>query len=168
MDFPQPYRLRSADALNRFDCGNLGMSAWLKRHALQAQFADACKTFVINKDGEIIGYYSLKVGQIETSTASRRIAQGLGKYPIPIIILARLAVDLAYQSKGIGRVLLLDAIRRTLFISESVGVRALITHPIDASAAQFYSKFGFEPAPFLETRYLALLLKDARRLINHS
>src|SRR3546814_8897645 len=80
------------------------------------------------------------------------------------LILARLAVDLDYQRRGLGFSLLQDAIRRTLAIAEQAGIRALLTHPIDAEAEAFYRKFGFESAPVHE-RQLMLLLKDARRFV---
>jgi len=86
------------------------------------------------------------------------------RYPIPLVILARLAVDLDYQRKGLGSSLLQDAIARTVAIAEQAGIRALLTHPIDAAADAFYRRFGFEPTPAHE-RQLILLLKDARRFV---
>jgi len=84
-------------------------------------------------------------------------------YPIPLVILARLAVDLDYQGQGLGFSMLQDAIRRTIAIADQAGIRALLTHPIDAVAEAFYRCFGFESTPAHE-RQLILLLKDARRL----
>ena len=86
----------------------------------------------------------------------------MGQYPIPLVILARLAVDLDYQKQGIGYSMLQDAIRRTISIAEQAGIRALLTHPIDEDAEAFYRRFGFESTPTHE-RQLILLLKDARR-----
>ncbi len=108
------------------------------------------------------GYFSLTVGQIDTLEVPERIRRGMVQYPIPLVILARLAVDLDYQRQGLGFSMLQDAIRRTLAIAEQAGIRALLTHPIDASADAFYRRFGFEPTPETE-RQLILLLKDARR-----
>jgi len=88
----------------------------------------------------------------------------MGQYPIPLVILARLAVDLDYQKQGLGFSLLQDAIMRTVAISEQAGIRALLTHPIDAEAEAFYRRFGFEPTP-AHDRQLILLLKNARRYI---
>ena len=81
-----------------------------------------------------------------------------------MVILARLAVSLPDQGKGIGTGMLQDAIRRTAVIAEVAGVRALLTHPIDDEASRFYQRFGFEPSPLREQQLL-LLLKDARRLV---
>ncbi len=110
----------------------------------------------------MLGYYSLTVGQIDTIEAPERVRRGMGQYPIPLIILARLAVDLDYQKRGIGFSLLQDAIRRAVAVAEHAGIRALLTHPLDAEAEAFYKRFGFESIPENE-RALILLLKDARR-----
>ena len=89
----------------------------------------------------------------------------MGSYPVPVVILARLAVSLQSQGKGIGMGMLQEAIQRTLAIADQAGVRALLTHPIDEEASRFYRRFGFEPSPMREQQLL-LLLKDARRLLS--
>lgn len=111
----------------------------------------------------VAGYYSLTVGQIDTLEAPERVRKGMGQYPIPVIILARLAVDRDHQGRGLGWSLLQDAILRAVAVSEQAGIRALLTHPIDADAEVFYRRFGFESTPGNE-RQLILLLKDARRM----
>ncbi|MDO4905666.1 MAG: GNAT family N-acetyltransferase [Lautropia sp.] len=103
-------------------------------------------------------------GQIDTLDAPERIRKGMGQYPIPVVILARLAVSLQDQGRGIGIGLLQDAIRRTLLIAEQAGIRAKLTHPIDEDAARFYTRFGFIGSPLREQQLL-LLLKDARRWV---
>lgn len=87
----------------------------------------------------------------------------MGQYPVPVVILARLAVSTQGQGRGIGFGLLQDAIRRILLIAEQAGIRAMLTHPIDEEAACFYTRFGFIVSP-LRAQQLLLLLKDARRL----
>ncbi|MDT8439816.1 MAG: GNAT family N-acetyltransferase, partial [Wenzhouxiangellaceae bacterium] len=104
---------------------------------------------------------SLTVGQVDTLDAPERIRKGMGQYPIPVVILARLAVNLQDQGRGIGIGLLQDVIRRTLLIAEQAGIRAMLTHPIDEEAARFYNRFGFVASPLREQQ-LVLLLKDAR------
>lgn len=93
--------------------------------------------------------------------APERIRKGMGQYPIPVVILARLAVSLQAQGTGIGIGLLQDAIKRTLLIAEQAGIRAMLTHPIDEDAARFYKRFGFQASP-LQQDQLLLLLKDTR------
>ena len=88
----------------------------------------------------------------------------MGQYPLPVVILARLAVSVADQGRGIGFGLLQDAIRRTMLIAEQAGIRAMLTHPIDEEAARFYTRFGFIASPLREQQLL-LLLKDARRWV---
>ncbi len=150
--------------LKSFDCGRPPMNEWLIRYALQAQASGSAKTFVVVADDRVVGYYSLTVGQVDTMEAPERIRKGMGHYPIPVVILARLAVSIHYQGHGIGRGLLQDAIRRTLTVAEQAGIRALPAHPLDDNAARFYLRFGFVPSPLREQQLL-LLLKDARRLL---
>lgn len=88
----------------------------------------------------------------------------MGQYPVPVVILARLAVSREHQGRGIGIGMLQDAIRRTLVIAEQAGVRAMLTHPIDEDATRFYTRFGFIASPLREQQLL-LLLKDARRWV---
>ena len=99
-------------------------------------------------DGErVAGFFSLTVGQVDTLEAPERIRKGMGQYPLPVVILARLGVAVQDQGRGIGIGLLKDAIRRALMISDQAGIRALVTHPMDKVAARFYGRFGFEPSP---------------------
>ena len=151
--------------LASFDCGKSTLNEWLVRRALQAQSAGSAKTFVVTDDDRVVGSFSLTVGQVDTLDAPERISKGMGPYPIPVVLLARLAVSLQDQGKGIGIGLLQDAIRRTLAIAEHAGIRALLTHPIDQDASRFYTRFGFISSPLREQQLL-LLLKDARRLIH--
>jgi GNAT superfamily N-acetyltransferase len=157
---PEP--LGAQHNLEGFDCGKLSLNDWLIRHARQAQGAGSSKTFVATDDDRLVGYFSLTVGQIDTLDAPDRIRKGMGHYPLPVVILARLAVSKNDQGRGIGFGLLQDAIRRTVLIGEQAGVRAMLTHPIDKEAAAFYTRFGFIQSPLREQQLL-LLLKDAKR-----
>lgn len=163
MNFAAPQPLGTSHRLEEFDCGKPALTDWLLHHARQAQGSGSARTFVTCNQNRVAGYYSLTVGQIDTLEAPERIRRGMGQYPIPLVILARLAVDLDYQKRGLGFSLLQDAITRTVAIADQAGIRALLTHPIDAAADAFYRRFGFEPTP-LQERQLILLLKDARRL----
>jgi predicted N-acetyltransferase YhbS len=88
----------------------------------------------------------------------------MGRFPLPVVILARLAVTRENHGRGIGVGMLQDAIRRTLVIAEQAGIRAILTHPIDEDAARFYTRFGFTASP-LRQQQLLLLLKDARKIL---
>jgi predicted N-acetyltransferase YhbS len=156
-----PVPLERKHALSDFDCGKPWLNEWLIRHALQSQGSGSAKTFVALDGSRVAGYFSLTVGQIDSLEATERIRKGMGQYPIPVVILARLAVSITDQGRGIGRGMLQDAIRRTLLISEQAGIRALLTHPLDPEAERFYLRFGFVKSPVREGQ-LVLLLKDAR------
>ena len=164
MTLRRPEPLGAHHRLDGFDCGKPALNDWLLRHARQAQTSGSAKTFVVADDDRVEGYFALTVGQIDTLEAPERIRRGMGQYPIPVVILARLAVSLRDQGKGIGTGMLQDAIRRTLIIAEQAGIRAMLTHPIDENAARFYSRFGFVASPVREQQ-LILLLKDARRWV---
>ena len=162
MRAPEP--LNNKSPLAGFDCGKPSLNDWLLRHALQAQGSGSARTFVVTDSASVLGYYSLVVGQVEPIEATERIRKGVGQYPIPVMLLARLAVSTAAQGQGIGMGLLQDAIRRTLNVAEQAGIRALLTHPIDDDAARFYQRFGFEASP-LGQGQLLMLLKDAKRWV---
>ena len=159
-----PQALDAGHPLDGFDCGRPALNEWLVRHARQAHASGSARTYVVVDDQRIAGYFSLSVGQIDSLEAPDRVRKEMGNYPIPVVILARLAVSLADQGRGIGVGMLQEAIRRTLAISDLAGVRALLTHPIDEAAERFYVRFGFEASPAREQQ-LILLLKDARRLL---
>ena len=164
MSFSAPQALGLSHRLEEFDCGKPALTEWLLHHARQAQGSGSARTFVVCEQDRVAGYYSLTVGQIDTLEAPERIRRGMGQYPIPLVILARLAVDVDYQRRGLGFSLLQDAIVRTVSISDQAGIRALLTHPLHAEADTFYRRFGFESTP-THDRQLILLLKDARRLM---
>lgn len=161
MSLRGPESLEARHRLESFDCGKPALNEWLLRHARQAQGSGSAKTFVVADVDRVVGYFSLTVGQVDTLEAPERIRKGMGQYPIPVVILARLAVSIQDQGKGIGFGMLQDAIRRTLLIAEQAGIRAMLTHPIDEEASSFYTRFGFIASPLSEQQLL-LLLKDAR------
>jgi GNAT superfamily N-acetyltransferase len=159
-----PETLGPRHRLEGFDCGKPPLDDWLARHARQAQSGGSAKTFVVCENDRVVGYYSLTVGQVDVLDAPERVRKGMGQYPIPVVVLARMAVCRRDQRRGIGVGLLQDAIRRTLSIAEQAGIRAMLTHPIDEDAARFYARFGFIASPLREQQLL-LLLKDARRWV---
>jgi GNAT superfamily N-acetyltransferase len=160
-----PQALNAKHQLGDFDCGKPALNDWLVRHAMQAQSSGSARTCVVVEGDRVVGYFSLAVGQADAMEVPDRIRKGMGSYPIPVVILARLAVSLQDQGKGIGVGMLQEAIRRTIGIADQAGVRALLTHPIDEEASRFYQRFGFESSPIREQQLL-LLLKDARKLLS--
>lgn len=164
MTLSRPEPLGADHQLEGFDCGKPALDDWLLRHARQAQSSGSAKTFVVADGARVAGYFSLTVGQVDTLDAPERIRKGKGQYPVPVVILARLAVSRQDQGHGIGLGLLRDAIRRTMLIAEQAGIRAMLTHPIDEEAAKFYARFGFIASP-LSAQQLLLLLKDVRRWV---
>jgi len=147
-----------------FDCGYALLNDWLRRYALQNQRANAAKTFVVCQGRQVIGYYSLAVGAVDHGAATARVRKGLARHPVPVMVLARLAVDLHYQGKKIGRCLLRDAILRTLQVADIAGIRAIFINVKDERARGFYERFGFEPSP-IHSLQLMLLIKDCQKTI---
>ena len=151
--------------LTEFSCGRAALDDWLKTHALQAGSSGTANTFVLlDGNASLTGYYSLLMGRIAVVEAIERVRKGTGRYPIPVIILARLAVDQRFQGQGIGRALLRDAVIRGVNISKEVAFRAIVTHPIDEEAANFYTKFGFQQSP-ISSGQLMILVKDVRKAL---
>lgn len=160
----KPVPLDNKIEINNFDSGNQNLDTWFIKHAKQASGSSSAKTYVVFDDDSPVAFYSLTVGQVEQSKVPKRVAQGMGNYHIPVIILARMAVSKNFQGKNIGRRMLQDAIKRSLMVANEVGVRAIITHPIDDKTESFYKHFGFEESPLRE-KQLVLLLKDAKRAL---
>lgn len=114
-------------------------------------------------DQTIVGYYSLAVGQVAYSDAPNRLGKGLAHHPIPIMLLARLAVSATWQGRSLGSGMLKDAMRRTLQAADIAGIRAVAVHAQDEAARSFYEHFGFVPSP-TDPLHLFLLIKDIRRI----
>jgi GNAT superfamily N-acetyltransferase len=147
-----------------FDCGQPELNRFLKRYALISQKAGSAQTYVVCRGSRVVGYYSLTVGSVAYSEAPERISKGIARYPVPLMILARLAVDSTEQGKGLGAALLKDAMLRTLNAAGIAGIRALFVHAKDEDARRFYEHFDFRPSP-TDPRHLYCLIKDVRRLL---
>lgn len=157
-------KLRREHVLDAFDCGQLDLNAWLIRHALQNQGASAAQTYVGLVNDALVGYYSLAAGQVEYADAPERLCKGLARNPVPIMLLARLAVHKDWQGKGIGRALLRDAVLRTIQAADIAGIRALAVHAKDDKARQYYEQFDFIPSP-TDPLHLFVLLKDLSKIV---
>lgn len=152
-----------------FDCGSVAQSEWLVQHALQAHRAGLSRVYVVRvlgqPDARVVGYYALAAGSVAPADASRRMMQGAGRYHQPVVILTRLGVDRAVQGAGLGRALVVDALRRIAAASEVIGVRALLIHCESEAARDFYLRLAkFDPSP-TDPMHLLLMIKDLRRAL---
>lgn len=147
-----------------FDCGKAELDHFLKRFALTSQLSNQAQTYVLCRGKTVIAYFSLTVGQASHQDAPRRITEGLGRYPVPLMVLARLAVTQSEQGRGWGASLLKDALRRTAQAADIAGIRALFVHAKDDEARAFYEHFNFRPSP-TDPYHLFLLMKDIKRFI---
>ncbi|BBF94446.1 GNAT family N-acetyltransferase [Blastochloris tepida] len=145
----------------RFDCGHPALNRFLQAFALQNQKSGSSQTYVAVIDDAVAGYHCLTVGDVSLEEAPERMARGMPRHPVPVMIVARLAVDRAYQGRKLGGALLKDALRRTLAAADIAGIRAVIVHAKDDKARAFYERFGFARFP-AQPLTLFLLLKDLR------
>lgn len=144
-----------------FGCGKPPLNQYLKRYALVNQRNEVSRTYVATRSGRVVGYYTLTFGSISHEEATAKIKAELPQYPIPVILLARLAVDQKEAGKGLGKGLLKDALLRTIQAADIAGLRAMLTHAKDDDAKRFYLKYGFEPSP-VHPLTLMLSIKDIR------
>ena len=129
---------------------------WLKRRALSNQASGASRTFVVaNDDGHVRGYYAMAAGAVSHQLATRVVRRNMPD-PVPVMVLARLAVDRRAQGLHLGAGLLQDAVNRALAVSQDAGVRALLVHALHEKARQFYEHYGFQPSP---THPMTLMLR---------
>lgn len=156
-------KLRADHNVADFDCGHAALNRFLIRFALANQQAGAAQTYVAVSAQTVVGYYSLVVGEVAYDGAPNRLGKGLAHRPIPIMLLARLAVDKAWQGRSLGSGMLKDAMRRTLQAADIAGIRAFAVHAKDETARSFYEHFGFVPSP-TDPLHLFLLIKDIRRI----
>jgi GNAT superfamily N-acetyltransferase len=145
-----------------FNCGQEALNRFLLRFALPNQQANASQTYVGLADSTVIGFYTLAVGEVAFEDAPERLTKGLAHHPVPIMLLARLAVSVSWQGKGVGAGLLKDAMRRTMQAADIAGIRAFAVHAKDEAASAFYQHFNFVPSP-TDPLHLFLLVKDLRK-----
>jgi GNAT superfamily N-acetyltransferase len=157
-------KLELGDPVDAFDCGQPDLDRFLQRHAWNNQKANSAQTYVVCAGSVLAGYYSLSVAGVAHASAPERVAKGLARHPIPVMLLARLAVSRDQQGKGLGTALLKDALLRTLQAADIAGIRAVIVHAKNEAAKQWYVRFGFEPGPIAPMQ-LFLLLKDIQQAL---
>jgi GNAT superfamily N-acetyltransferase len=153
-----------------FDCGVDALNRYIQNYALRNHINGSARTYVTTIGQKVVGYYSLAYGSVSHAEATMRVAQGLAKHPIPIMLIARLAVDKTEQGKGLGQGLLKNALLRTVQAAEIGGLRAVVVHAKDQVAKNFYLKYGFDASP-IDPLHLFLLMKDLRnnlKVVTHA
>jgi GNAT superfamily N-acetyltransferase len=141
---PEP--LNERHVLDEFECGELTLDEWLRRRALANQVSGASRTFVTCRGAHVVGYYALAAGGITSSEAPGRVRRNMPD-PIPVMVLGRLAVDRREQGKGLGALLLRDAVARTRRLAQEMGMVGLLVHAISQDAKRFYQHWGFVESP---------------------
>lgn len=128
-----------------FDCGKPTLDDFIHSLVSQYEKRNLGRTYVALPQGEkrVLGYYTLASGAIDTGSLPAKQAKKLPRHPIPVVLIARLAVDRSVQGKGLGGLLLRDALTRSLEISERLGIHAVVVDALDAEARAFYERFGF-------------------------
>ena len=159
-----PIRLESKHERGAFDCGVAPLDDFLKKYALQNQKKGASVTYVATRGKRVVGYYTLAYGSIAYDEASESVKKGLGKHPIPVMLLARLAVDVSEKGRGLGKSLLKDALSRTLKALDIAGLRAVLVHAKDDAAKAFYERFGFQSSP-ISPYHLMLRVDDLKAVL---
>jgi len=156
-------KLARSHAVEKFDCGEQPLNRFLTRYAFQNQQAKASQTYIGLSSEDVIGFYTLVVGEVAYDDAPERLKKGLARHPVPIMLMARLAVSLDWQGRGVGAGLLRDAILRSLQAADIAGIRAMTVHAKDDSARAFYERYGFIQSP-TDPLHLYVLIKDLRSL----
>lgn len=142
---PQP--LAAHHVLDQFACGEASLDDWLKRRGLANQLSGASRTFVVaDPDGRVYGYYAMAAGAVSHQAATSSVRRNMPD-PVPVMVLARLAVDHRAHGLKLGASLLQDAVRRTVSVAQNAGVRALLVHALNDRAKQFYEHYGFQESP---------------------
>lgn len=157
-------KLSATDQVDGFDCGQPALNQFLQRFALINQKANSAQSYVCCQGDVVVGYYTLAVGSVDPRSTPSRVMKGFARHPVPVMILARLAVDKDHQRKGLGQALLKDALLRTAQAADIAGIRCLLVHARDDAARHWYETWEFEPSP-TDPYHLFLMLKDLESLL---
>ncbi len=158
MTLQAPVPLVAAHVVAGFESGVASLDDWLRRRALTSQASGAARSFVLCDDDVVVGYYALASGAVMQSVATGRLRRNMPD-PVPMVVLARLAIDRRYQKRGIGRALVRDAALRVLAAAGEIGIRGMLVHALSDDARAFYQALGFDPSP-LEPYTLMVTLQD--------
>jgi len=145
-EFSPPVPISADHDVSSFSCGVEALDVWLKQRAMKSEADRYARTYVVCREAAVVGYYALVMGSVLRSATSSKLRRNAPD-PIPVIILARLAVDTRYMGHAIGAGLLKDALSRSLQASGLVGARAVLVHAISPEAVSFYARFGFAEFP---------------------
>lgn len=159
----KPSTLKSGHSLSAFDCGRPEITRWLKERALEASSGGTAVTYVVCRGSKrVVAYYALTAGSIARDSAPRSLKRNTPD-PIPVFILARLGVDATEQKKGLGKLLIGDAMRRAMQGARIIGARALLVHALDDSLVEYYQSLGFTMlGENKQTLYIAMAtIRDA-------
>lgn len=148
ISYTPPRPITERDDTNTFSCGDSGLDDWLRRRALPNERGRASRTFVTcppESPLSVVGYYALAAGSVTSASVPGRVRRNMPD-PIPVVILARLAVDIHHQGNGLGSSLLQDALPRVIAAGQQIGIRAMVVHALNTKASDFYASLGFAPA----------------------
>jgi GNAT superfamily N-acetyltransferase len=158
-----PELLAGHHELEEFCCGEASLDDWLRRRARANQVSGASRTYVVSDGNRVVGYYALASGVIAVESAPGRFRRNMPN-PIPVAVLARLAVDLDWHGQGIGRALFRDAASRVVQAADAIGIRGIVVHALSEQAKSFYLALGFDPSPS-EPMTLMVTLADIRAVL---
>jgi len=139
--------LQSVHDRSQFDCGVASLNVYLQKYALQNQKKRMIRNYVTCKAKQVVGFYSLVYGSVGQDAAPKFLLQGGGKYALPVMILARLAVTKTEKGNGLGKALLKNAILRTLQAADIAGLKAVFVQAKNNEVKQFYEQYGFMAIP---------------------
>ncbi len=164
--YQRPVLLAEDHDVSSFDCGIEALNTFLRSHAIQNQRNNSARTFVSTRTGtsEVVGFYSLSAASVDFEQTPERIRKGLARHPVPLVLLARLAVAESCKGQGLGASLLQDAFLRFMTAQEVIGARALLAHAKDESAKAFYEKWGFVSTEGLPL-HLYILTKNIKTVL---
>lgn len=158
-----PERLTAAHLLEEFRSNEPELDEWLRRRALENEATGASRTYVVCTGRRVVGYYALATGAVDRAAAPGRVRRNMPN-PVPVMVIGRLAVDAAFQGRGLGSALLRDAVLRTLRAAEIAGVRAILVHAISENAKRFYERHGFGVSP-TDPMTLMILISEAAKAL---
>ena len=160
----QPELLADHHDIGNFRSGEAALDDWLKRRARANQVSGASRTYVLCKEKRVVGYYALASGVVMVASAPDRFRRNMPN-PVPVAVLARLAVDSGWHGRGLGRALFRDAARRVANAADVIGIRGIVVHAISEEAKKLYLALGFDASPS-EPMTLMVTLPDVRAALS--